>query len=145
MTARPETGAFVTQGYATSPPKPWYERGAADGFLSAEAYQHAKRLLDIAVCLVLLPVVLLILGLCCVLIRLDSPGRPFFTQARTGKGGARFKMLKMRTMVQNAEALKSQYAQFNELSPPDFKIKDDPRITRVGRVLRKTSVDELPQ
>src|SRR5713101_6869256 len=110
MTARPQTGAFVTQGYAMFPPKPWYELGAAGSLLSAEVYRHAKRLLDIAVCLALLPVVLLILAVCCVLICLDSPGRPFFTQARTGKGGARFKMLKMRTMVQNAEALKSQYA-----------------------------------
>jgi lipopolysaccharide/colanic/teichoic acid biosynthesis glycosyltransferase len=151
MTGRPQVGGFDMHSWATSGSlaaeiqKPWYERCAQDRILSTEAYERAKRLLDIVVCLALLPVVLFILGLCCVLIRLDSPGPVFFTQGRTGSGGSRFKMLKMRTMVQNAEELKSKYAAFNELTPPDFKIKDDPRITRVGRILRKTSIDELPQ
>ena len=59
--------------------------------------------------------------------------------------GRRFSMYKFRTMVENAEELKSQYAHLNILQPPDFKIPCDPRITRAGRVLRKTSLDELPQ
>jgi lipopolysaccharide/colanic/teichoic acid biosynthesis glycosyltransferase len=54
-------------------------------------------------------------------------------------------MYKLRTMVKNAEALKEQYAHLNELQPPDFKITNDPRVTRVGRILRMTSLDELPQ
>jgi lipopolysaccharide/colanic/teichoic acid biosynthesis glycosyltransferase len=66
-------------------------------------------------------------------------------QERTGKGGRRFKIYKLRTMVVNAEALKSLYLHLNEQSYPDFKIRNDPRITRVGRILRKTSLDELPQ
>ena len=151
MTARPQPGVFATPSYATPGrlvlefPKPWYELSPGESVLSADAYERAKRLLDIAVSLALLAPVLMILLLCYVLIRLDSPGPAFFSQSRTGKGGARFRMLKMRTMVRNAEALKSQYASLNELSPPDFKIKNDPRITRVGRILRKTSIDELPQ
>ncbi|OGO34621.1 MAG: UDP-phosphate galactose phosphotransferase [Chloroflexi bacterium RBG_16_57_11] len=68
-----------------------------------------------------------------------------FVQNRTGIGGKRFRMYKFRTMVPNAEELKTQYSHLNELSLPDFKITNDPRVTRVGRFLRKTSLDELPQ
>ena len=68
-----------------------------------------------------------------------------FKQCRTGKGGRRFEMYKFRTMVPNAEELKEEYAHLNELHWPDFKITDDPRITPVGKFLRKTSLDELPQ
>jgi lipopolysaccharide/colanic/teichoic acid biosynthesis glycosyltransferase len=109
------------------------------------AYDVAKRLLDITVALLLLPATLL-LGLLCVLaIRLDSPGPAVFSQMRTGRDGRRFKIWKFRTMVENAEELKAELAHLNVLPPPDFKIPDDPRITRVGRFLRKTSLDELPQ
>ena len=68
-----------------------------------------------------------------------------FSRRRTGQGGATFKMYKFRTMVTNAEELKEKYAHLNEHTWPDFKITNDPRITRVGRILRKTSLDELPQ
>jgi lipopolysaccharide/colanic/teichoic acid biosynthesis glycosyltransferase len=68
-----------------------------------------------------------------------------FKQLRTGKGGQRFKMYKFRSMVPNAEELKASYAHLNELQWPDFKITNDPRITPIGRFLRKTSLDELPQ
>ena len=76
---------------------------------------------------------------------IDDPGPVFFKQYRTGKGGRRFKMYKLRTMATNAEELKVKYAHLNELTWPDFKITDDPRVTRVGRFLRKTSLDEFPQ
>lgn len=104
-----------------------------------------KRLMDVAVCLLLLPVVVPLLAVCAVAIWLDDPGPVVFCQWRTGKGGRRFPMYKLRTMVTNAEELKRKYAHLNELTWPDFKITDDPRITRVGRFLRKTSLDELPQ
>jgi lipopolysaccharide/colanic/teichoic acid biosynthesis glycosyltransferase len=68
-----------------------------------------------------------------------------FKQLRTGKGGRRFNMYKFRTMIPNAEELKSKYAHLNELQWPDFKITNDPRITPIGKFLRKTSFDELPQ
>ena len=108
-------------------------------------YFVTKRVLDVAICVVLLVVVLPALALCAIAIRLDSPGPAFFTQQRTGRDGRRFRMLKLRTMFANAEEMKAALAHLNVLPPPDFKIPDDPRITRVGRFLRATSLDELPQ
>jgi lipopolysaccharide/colanic/teichoic acid biosynthesis glycosyltransferase len=78
-------------------------------------------------------------------IRIDSPGPIFLRQQRTGRNGTTFCMYKFRTMVRNAEELKASLMHLNVLPPPDFKIPNDPRITRVGRVLRRTSLDELPQ
>lgn len=125
--------------------KPWYECSAERPLLGELAYRRIKRLLDLGLCLAGLPFALVILALCCIAIKLDSPGPALFTQMRTGKGGRRFKMYKLRTMVQNAEELKAKYLHLNELSYPDFKISSDPRVTLVGRFLRKTSLDELPQ
>jgi lipopolysaccharide/colanic/teichoic acid biosynthesis glycosyltransferase len=122
----------------------WYE-ATTPPVLGDPTYLFAKRLLDVVVALIALPFVIPILLLCAVAIRLDTPGAPFFTQLRTGKGGRRFRMYKLRTMVENADELKEEYAHLNELSWPDFKITDDPRVTRVGRFLRRTSLDELPQ
>jgi len=78
-------------------------------------------------------------------IKLDSKGPIFFSQKRVGLRGRRFQVLKFRTMVVNAEELKHQLMDRNEMDGPVFKITDDPRITKVGRFLRKTSLDELPQ
>lgn len=108
-------------------------------------YEQAKRLLDVSLCVLILPLLLLVIAVCALAIRLDSPGPVFFRQPRTGKNGRRFAMLKLRTMVRDAEARKAEVAHLNILSYPDFKIVDDPRVTRVGRILRKTSLDELPQ
>ena len=108
-------------------------------------YRIAKRLLDLALILLFLPLLLVLMALIAIAIYLDNPGPVLFNQLRTGKGGQRFKMYKFRTMVTNAEELKEKYASLNELTSPDFKISDDPRVTRVGRILRKTSLDELPQ
>lgn len=108
-------------------------------------YELVKRIFDLSVCLLVLPVVMVVMAICAALIWLDNPGPIFFKQLRTGKGGRRFRMYKFRTMVTNAEELKLKYAHLNELTWPDFKITNDPRVTRVGRILRKTSLDELPQ
>lgn len=124
---------------------PWYRRQMMPRVLGETGYRRAKRCLDLLICVALLPVVIPILALCALAIRLESPGPVFFAQNRTGKGGRRFRMWKLRTMVENAEELKAKYAHLNELTYPDFKISNDPRVTRVGRVLRKTSLDELPQ
>jgi lipopolysaccharide/colanic/teichoic acid biosynthesis glycosyltransferase len=97
------------------------------------------------VSLAVLPVVLVVLAVCVLAIRLESPGPAMFRQERTGKGGRRFRMYKLRTMVPNAEELKARYMHLNEHKYPDFKITNDPRVTRCGRFLRKTSLDELPQ
>ncbi len=125
-------------------PRPWYERGG-DGTSQQTVYEIVKRGVDIVVSLAAMPFVLPVLALCALAIKIDSPGPAFFTQLRTGKGGRRFRMFKMRTMFRNAEELKQKYMHLNELEPPDFKISNDPRITRVGKLLRKTSLDELPQ
>ncbi len=127
--------------------KPWYQRnGAANEAREPSAiYYFTKRAIDICACLAVLPLVLVLLLLCVLAVKLDSRGPVFFFQLRTGKGGKRFKMYKLRTMVKNAEELKQKYMHLNILTYPDFKIVNDPRITRVGRFLRKTSLDELPQ
>jgi lipopolysaccharide/colanic/teichoic acid biosynthesis glycosyltransferase len=108
-------------------------------------YLIVKRLFDLAVCVLLLPVVLPLFLLSALAIGLDSPGPVFIKQERTGRDGTPFRMLKFRTMVRNAGELKAQLAHLNVLPPPDFKIPHDPRITRVGKFLRQTSLDELPQ
>ena len=108
-------------------------------------YIAMKRALDLVICLVLIPIVVPVGLLCALLIRLDSRGPIMFTQMRTGQHGVRFPMYKFRTMVQNADDLKASLQHLNILPAPDFKIPDDPRITRVGGFLRKTSLDELPQ
>jgi len=101
--------------------------------------------MDLIICVAAMPLLAPILLVCAVAIRLDSPGPILFRQQRTGRHGARFAMYKFRTMIANAEELKASLAHLNILPPPDFKIIDDSRITRVGRFLRKTSLDELPQ
>jgi lipopolysaccharide/colanic/teichoic acid biosynthesis glycosyltransferase len=108
-------------------------------------YLLLKRTFDVVLCLGLLVVCLPVLALCALAVRLNSPGPIVFSQLRTGRDGRRFRMYKFRTMVANAEELKASLAHLNVLPAPDFKIPDDPRITRVGKLLRATSLDELPQ
>lgn len=116
------------------------------GFLQGGSYLTVKRSLDLLVVLTVLPLAALVFILCAALIKLeDSHGPALFIQQRTGKGGRRFGMYKFRTMVANAEELKHTLAHLNELQWPDFKITNDPRVTKMGRFLRKTSLDELPQ
>jgi lipopolysaccharide/colanic/teichoic acid biosynthesis glycosyltransferase len=118
-------------------------RGA---LLRGRAYVVAKRVMDLTLIVATLPLLIPLFALCVIAIKLDGPAGPvFFKQERTGMGGRRFRMYKFRTMVPNAEELKQQLASLNERAWPDFKITHDPRITRVGRLLRKTSLDELPQ
>lgn len=114
--------------------------------LSHRAYLQAKRIVDISLVMLALPLVLPLFILSAALIKLEDPNGPiFFIQKRTGKGGRKFGMYKFRTMVSNAEELKKQLAHLNELQWPDFKITNDPRVTKMGHFLRKTSLDELPQ
>ena len=108
-------------------------------------YLAGKRALDLVVCTLLLVIAIPVIAVCALAIRLDTPGPVMFAQLRTGRDGRRFRMLKLRTMLANAEELKPQFAHLSVVPPPDFKIPNDPRITRVGRFLRATSLDELPQ
>lgn len=104
---------------------------------------RAKRLIDIVGALVGLGITALLFVPIVIAIKLDNPGPIFFRQTRCGWMGKRFKLWKFRSMVTNAEAIKAQVK--NEVEGPMFKNANDPRITRVGRFLRKTSLDELPQ
>jgi lipopolysaccharide/colanic/teichoic acid biosynthesis glycosyltransferase len=125
----------------------WWQQFAPEARLvTGRAYRLVKRVIDLLLVILALPVILPIILLCALLIKLESPGGPvLFWQQRTGKDGRRFGMLKFRTMVPNAEALKHELRHLNELQWPDFKITNDPRVTRIGRWLRKSSLDELPQ
>lgn len=104
-----------------------------------------KRFLDVSVSLAMLVLLAPLLLLVWALVRLTSPGPAFFVQERVGLNKRLFKFYKFRTMVQNAEALQAELEAQNEMDGATFKIKDDPRITRLGRILRMTSIDELPQ
>jgi lipopolysaccharide/colanic/teichoic acid biosynthesis glycosyltransferase len=108
-------------------------------------YLAVKRGIDVVLCSVMLVLALPVMALCALAIRLDTPGPIVFGQMRTGRDARRFRMWKFRTMLANAEELKASLAHLNVLPPPDFKIPHDPRITSVGRFLRATSLDELPQ
>lgn len=107
--------------------------------------QFVKRTFDLVIAwsavLVGLPMWLLLV----LAIKLDSRGPVFFRQARVGRGGAAFGMLKFRSMIDDADALLDQLVSENEASGPLFKMRDDPRVTRVGRFMRKFSIDEFPQ
>ncbi|MBL4683952.1 MAG: sugar transferase [Nannocystaceae bacterium] len=104
-----------------------------------------KRLLDLAAGLFGLMLIAPILLFTALAIRLESKGPVLFKQARAGRHGRRFTMYKFRSMVIDAEAKKKELMHLNEMDGPVFKIKHDPRITKVGRLIRKTSIDELPQ
>lgn len=113
---------------------------------TGSSYLFIKRLIDLTLVILSAPFWIPLLAVIGLAIYIDSPGAPvMFAQLRTGKGGQRFKMYKFRSMVPNAEELKQKYMHLNELQLPDFKITNDPRVTRVGRILRKTSLDEIPQ
>jgi exopolysaccharide biosynthesis polyprenyl glycosylphosphotransferase len=104
-----------------------------------------KRGIDIIISFAVLAMALPVFTVVPILIKLDSGGPVFFRQKRVGYNMRRFTMLKFRTMVENAAQLKSELQSANEVDGPVFKIKNDPRITRVGRLLRRYSLDELPQ
>jgi exopolysaccharide biosynthesis polyprenyl glycosylphosphotransferase len=104
-----------------------------------------KRALDVTVSSTILLVLSPLFALIILMIFLDSPGRIVFSQIRAGMDGRRFRMHKFRTMVPDAEARLGELVNFDALTEPMFKLQDDPRVTRVGRLLRRTSLDELPQ
>ena len=104
-----------------------------------------KRALDVAGAGAALLLTAPLLALLAILIKLDSPGPALYSATRAGRKGRPFRCYKFRTMVRNADALKAELLERNQRSGPFFKIADDPRITRVGRFLRRYSLDELPQ
>lgn len=104
-----------------------------------------KRIVDIIFAIIGLVITAALTPFIALAIKLDSPGPVFFSQARVSKNGRQFKLYKFRSMYQNAEEIKTKLMSRNEMKGAIFKLKDDPRITRVGKFLRKTSLDELPQ
>jgi lipopolysaccharide/colanic/teichoic acid biosynthesis glycosyltransferase/NDP-sugar pyrophosphorylase family protein len=108
-------------------------------------YLVIKRILDIILATVGLIVSLPLTALIALAIKLDTPGDVIFLQRRCGKAGHEFAMYKFRSMLSNAEELKREVEVLNEVDGPMFKITVDPRVTRVGRWLRRTNLDELPQ
>jgi lipopolysaccharide/colanic/teichoic acid biosynthesis glycosyltransferase len=103
------------------------------------------RLLERLFALILLVLSLPLLGILYVIVRLESPGPFLFLQLRAGKGKKPFWIYKIRTMVQGSESLKSKVKRLNEVDGPVFKIRNDPRYTRVGKLLSHIALDELPQ
>lgn len=106
---------------------------------------NIKRALDIIIALLFLILLSPLFLIVAIIIRLDSPGPVFFQQQRIGKWGKPFYCYKFRSMFTDAEARKAELMDQNEADEVVFKMKNDPRVTRVGRVIRKTSIDELPQ
>lgn len=112
---------------------------------SGDVRLAAKRLLDIMGSAAMLAVASPIMGLVALAIRFESKGPILFRQTRAGRNGRKFTMLKFRSMVVDAEEQRKKLAHLNEMSGPVFKIRRDPRVTKVGAFIRRTSLDELPQ
>ncbi|MDQ0339452.1 exopolysaccharide biosynthesis polyprenyl glycosylphosphotransferase [Caldalkalibacillus uzonensis] len=112
----------------------------------SKLYLISKRILDVCGSLIGLILLVPLFVTVSTLIKVEDPkGSVFFKQKRVGKNGKEFYMYKFRSMVTNAEELLDSLMHRNETTGPMFKIKDDPRITKVGKFIRKTSIDELPQ
>ncbi|MBI2824601.1 MAG: sugar transferase [Planctomycetia bacterium] len=152
--ARPECDVYV---YPSTQEQPGLEAASEDAaeedgrealpmqVLFAQPLPGWKRAIDVIVAGTALVVAAPLLVIVAVAIKLSSPGPIFFRQRRHTIGGRGFTMYKFRTMCVDAEAQKASLRQFSEQDGPAFKMKHDPRITRLGRVLRSTSIDELPQ
>jgi exopolysaccharide biosynthesis polyprenyl glycosylphosphotransferase len=141
---------YLTELFQPSLARPSYDQADNSLVFSAKLVTDdyrlmVKRAFDGAAAslglIILSPVMLLI----AIAIKMTSAGPVIYSQQRYGRNKRRFKMYKFRTMVANAEALQQSLEQRNEMTGPVFKIKEDPRLTRVGPFLRKTSLDELPQ
>ena len=113
---------------------------------SFRSYWRKKRRFDIVVSSIILTLAAIPMCVVAVAIFLDDPhGSPFYKQIRIGRHGEEFYMYKFRTMYVDADKRKAELMEQNEMDGPVFKIKDDPRITRLGKIFRKLSIDELPQ
>ena len=111
----------------------------------SEYQRMVKRGFDLISTLLAMPILLPVIGLIAAAIKLDSPGPAFYRQKRVGENGRIFEMVKFRTMVENADALRHQVETVNDEGQLIHKQRNDPRVTRVGKFLRRTSMDELPQ
>lgn len=125
---------------------PWLCRYPQRATRSMNSYRLSKRIIDVAFVVLTCVIWLPIFVACYACVKAQDKGIPaIFSQARTGYGAGRFKVHKFRTMVRDAEALKESLRHLNLRTWPDFKVENDPRVTRVGKILRASSLDELPQ
>ena len=108
-------------------------------------YEFFKRVFDIVMCCIALIVLSPLFLIVAIAIKVQDGGNVFYSQTRLTKGGKKFEMYKFRSMCPDADKHLEELMDKNEMSGPAFKMKDDPRITKVGKFLRKTSIDELPQ
>ncbi|SEU00392.1 sugar transferase [Paenibacillus sp. NFR01] len=135
----------LPEEYEAVLPKLYMLHASEDGG-RMNSYLLTKRIIDVVCAALGLLVLLPLFAVVAILIKLEDPkGKVFFRQNRVGKDEKLFPMYKFRSMVSNAEELKANLMAMNEVSGAMFKIKNDPRITRIGKFLRKTSIDELPQ
>ncbi len=119
---------------------------ATEPMQSKPVYDFFKRCFDIVFSVVALLVLFVPLCIVALIIVIDSPGAsPIYVQKRVGKNGKEFKFYKFRSMVPNAESMLNSLLDQNEMEGPAFKIKEDPRITKFGRIIRRACIDELPQ
>jgi len=143
--------AIPACGYRFARARPQHEKAVSDGYVHYRSVQHKpvqialKRLFDVMFSGTALLLLAPLLGVVAILIKTTSRGPLFFKQVRVGQHGRRFNMLKFRSMVVNAEELKASLMGKNDQLGPVFKMKRDPRITSIGRFIRKFSIDELPQ
>jgi exopolysaccharide biosynthesis polyprenyl glycosylphosphotransferase len=143
--------ALPVGGYRFARATPACREAIADGYVhylsvrQAPVQRFLKQMLDIAIASLALVVLSPLLILTAIAVKLDSEGPVFFRQERVGLHGRTIHMLKFRSMVQNADELKASLLKHNERSGPVFKMHYDPRVTLVGRFIRKYSIDELPQ
>ena len=139
------SGAFAEEyAAAAESRKYWFDR--KEILRTKRLYWMGRRAQDILFSLLALIVLAVPMAIVALVIWADSPGAsPIFSQDRVGRDGKVFKFYKFRSMVPNAEAKLQEVLDQNEMDGPVFKMKNDPRITRVGRLIRRTSIDELPQ
>jgi len=149
--AQPSVAVTRRRWPESTPPPTIVRRALADVAREVQIKQRrqsaraAKRAIDIVGSAVGLLLLFPVFAVVAALVRLSSKGPAFFAQERCGLGGRTFRFYKFRTMVVDAEARKADLAHLNEMRGPVFKIARDPRITRLGAFLRKSSIDELPQ
>ena len=139
------SGAFAEEyAAAAESRKYWFDR--KEILRTKRLYWMGRRAQDVFFSLLALIVLAVPMAIVALVIWADSPGAsPIFSQDRVGRDGKVFKFYKFRSMVPNAEAKLQEVLDQNEMDGPVFKMKNDPRITRVGRLIRRTSIDELPQ
>jgi exopolysaccharide biosynthesis polyprenyl glycosylphosphotransferase len=136
---------FETRNYRPSKLTFREVRGSVYHLVHEDYRLLLKQAIDVVFALMLLAILSPLMIIIATAIKLTSPGPALFVQERYGRNRRRFRMYKFRSMVSNAETLMTHVEELNEAKGPIFKIKKDPRITKVGRLLRKTSLDELPQ